>query len=191
MNRKAAIPQKLLLEKAKDYDESIHNLFSQEEDFYKNVLTEQFDDSGETHIEVAEIEEDSNKINLIECSIKKFLTLQNQIEIYHWLTKRYSFHEALGETYDSLNELIDDFIELVISNRGRENIDLCNNITIQLNLEYQEECITKCIDCCIDCIKNDIYSELNEDEMEIKAVLDEILIVLSKLKYLLGMTEDE
>ena len=38
--------------------------------------------------------------------------LQNQVKYFHWQTKSYSQHQALGGVFDSITELIDTFVHL-------------------------------------------------------------------------------
>ena len=44
--------------------------------------------------------------------ITKLLGLQNQLQILHWQTKKYARHMAYGDTYETLEDLIDTFIEI-------------------------------------------------------------------------------
>jgi hypothetical protein len=63
-----------------------------------------------------------------------FLTLQNQIKLYHWQTTQYSRHMSTDKFYEKINELIDSFIEVYQGKYGR--IFLKQNKMINLeNLE--------------------------------------------------------
>lgn len=48
-----------------------------------------------------------------------FLQLRNQIKLYHWQTREYSRHMATDKTVDSLDKLIDQFVEIYIGKYGR------------------------------------------------------------------------
>ena len=50
------------------------------------------------------------KSELINC----FLELLMTIKVYHWKTKSYSEHKATDELYESLNENIDKFVEVML-----------------------------------------------------------------------------
>lgn len=50
--------------------------------------------------------------------ITKFINLQNQIRIFHWQTKSYSEHKALGSLYEGLDPLIDEFVEVYFGKNG-------------------------------------------------------------------------
>jgi DNA-binding ferritin-like protein len=50
----------------------------------------------------------------MEEAIRYFLTLTNQIKLYHWATTSYSAHKALDKLYSGMAELTDKFIECYI-----------------------------------------------------------------------------
>ena len=47
--------------------------------------------------------------------IKQFLSIQQQIRIYHWTSKIYNQHVITGQLYEKLDEKIDKFIEIFSS----------------------------------------------------------------------------
>jgi hypothetical protein len=47
--------------------------------------------------------------------VTNLLTLHNQLKIHHWQTKSYAEHQALGSTYDEFADLIDEFIEYLVT----------------------------------------------------------------------------
>ena len=56
--------------------------------------------------------------------ITNFLTLQNQMRVFHWQTQKnpgsFAQHEAFGTAYDELDPLIDDFIEIYQGKKGNK-----------------------------------------------------------------------
>ena len=54
--------------------------------------------------------------------VTNFLTLQNQLRVYHWQTQKkpgsYAQHIAFGTAYEELEPLIDDFIEIYQGKKG-------------------------------------------------------------------------
>ena len=46
--------------------------------------------------------------------VTDLLQMQNQLRIFHWQTKSYAAHKALGKAYENLDELIDTFIETAL-----------------------------------------------------------------------------
>ncbi len=45
--------------------------------------------------------------------ISTFLCMQSQLRVWHWQTNSYAEHKALGKLYESLDGLVDDFVETV------------------------------------------------------------------------------
>ena len=61
--------------------------------------------------------------------ICKLVEAQIQLKFLHWQTKSYAKHQAYGNLYGDLNELIDDFVEavdLVIGNDKRTPGEIIN-----------------------------------------------------------------
>lgn len=50
----------------------------------------------------------------METILPVFFTFQSAIQLYHWNTFSHSRHEAAGELYTAMNELIDRFVEVFI-----------------------------------------------------------------------------
>jgi len=53
----------------------------------------------------------------------KFLSLLNNVKIYHWKTQSYATHKATDDLYAQLNTHIDSFIEVLLGKIGNR-IDL-------------------------------------------------------------------
>ena len=51
--------------------------------------------------------------------ITKFLTLHNQLKVYHWQTESYAQHQAFGGAYDAFTGYIDQFIEEFMGKNAR------------------------------------------------------------------------
>jgi len=60
-----------------------------------------------------------------------FLTILNQIKIYHWQTLLHPRHKATDELYQNLSELIDKFIEVLMGRLIIENNN--ENYRIKIN----------------------------------------------------------
>ena len=61
----------------------------------------------------------------------KFLEMLLMVKLYHWKTHSFATHKATDELYESLNENIDKFIEVLLGKTG-VRIDLMNHKTISL-----------------------------------------------------------
>ena len=55
-----------------------------------------------------------------------FLETLMMVKLYHWKTHSYATHKATDQLYDSLNDNIDKFIEVLLGKTGTR-IDLMNN----------------------------------------------------------------
>lgn len=49
----------------------------------------------------------------------KLIEIQMQLKFYHWQTTSYARHMAYGFAYDSMNDLIDTFVETLMGKYGR------------------------------------------------------------------------
>lgn len=114
--------------------------------------------------------------------IQFFIQLQQQFRILHWETKSYARHKAYGEIYDSLDDLIDTFVETHMGKYGRPKFDTMN---IELNAMKNVK-VNDLINEAIDQLNN-LTSELNEKDSDLLNIRDEMLGELNKLKYLLTL----
>ena len=115
-----------------------------------------------------------------------FLEMLLMIKLFHWKTHSYATHKATDELYSSLNEKMDQFIEILLG-KTNTRIQLTNKKTIQLFDTIS-----------VDGFKNKIDGfksyliNLNENKSfnlmsnyDLLTVRDEILADLNKFLYLL------
>ena len=115
----------------------------------------------------------------------KFVGMQQQFRMLHWQTKSYAKHNAYGGIYESLDGLIDEFIETYMGKYGRvtfENgegtITLKNTESLVLNLFIKEN---------ISWLKG-LTQKLNpENDSDLLNIRDEVMGSLNKLRYLLTL----
>ena len=113
-----------------------------------------------------------------------FLEMLMMVKLYHWKTHSFATHKATDELYDSLNEHIDKFIEVLLGKTGTR-INLTQKKSISLvDLNSQASLKAR-----IDQFKKYLVSlninkavELDTDLLNIR---DEILGDLNKFLYLL------
>ena len=101
----------------------------------------------------------------------------------HWQTQSLAQHQAFGSTYESLDDLIDAFIETYQGKYGRvkvdgESIQLSNLNEIKLG-EFLESICSYLI-----CLKDYLDELRDTDLLNLK---DEMLAAINKLKYLLTL----
>lgn len=115
--------------------------------------------------------------------IKMFLKMLNTVKLYHWHTFSYPQHKATDELYGSLNESIDNFVEIMLGKKG-DRFSLSTSKTLPLN-DYTN----------LNTFKNEIehYKQylinmtLKDNNTDLMNVRDEILGHLNKFTYLLTL----
>ncbi len=115
-----------------------------------------------------------------------FLEMLMMVKLFHWKTHSYATHKATDGLYDSLNEHIDNFIEVLLGKTG-SRIDLMNKKTISLiDLNSQESLKSK-----IASLKSYLVGLNNNKALKTMSnsdlfnIRDEILGDLNKFLYLL------
>jgi DNA-binding ferritin-like protein len=117
--------------------------------------------------------------------ITQFLSFLNQLKVFHWQTKSYAQHIALGEAYETLDELFDKFVETYYGKYGRPEKEIeygCKAFSyksdnvINIIQEYKDVIMASLV--------VDLSSDSNNDLLNIK---DEIEAEINKLVYLLTL----
>jgi DNA-binding ferritin-like protein len=122
---------------------------------------------------------------ILNTSVQKFLEIQAQLRILHWQTKGYARHKAFGKTYETLDGLIDSFVEVCMGKHGRfvleeqdKNIRIDNLTDVKI-VEFLQN------------IKGFLISLSNEldptKDTDLLNVRDEMLATINKLAYLLTL----
>ena len=116
--------------------------------------------------------------------IKNLLTILNQLKVYHWQTTSYAQHKALGKTYDALNELIDQFIEVYMGKYGRIEAKGGSTTIDLFNMDQLP--VDGFINNAVDYLITLEIPEKNSDT-DLMNIRDEMLAELNRLKYLLTL----
>jgi hypothetical protein len=61
-----------------------------------------------------------------------FLEMINNVKVYHWRTKSYAEHKATDELFSSLNEHVDEFVEILLGKQVPVRLNL-NKKVININ----------------------------------------------------------
>ena len=110
--------------------------------------------------------------------IKTFLSIQQQIRLYHWTTKTYNQHVITGKLYEKLDEHIDKFIEILLANN---TVDQCN-VTTRTSLCTTREDLIKILKKFVIFLNEQV--DLTSDLLTIR---DEIIGEVHRHLYLLKM----
>lgn len=115
--------------------------------------------------------------------IAPFITLQEQLRIFHWQSDTYAQHKAFGKAYEALEGLIDTFVEVYSGKYGKPKAKL----KYSLNLSNFDNDYVEFIDSSIsflDAFNADFDTHIDSDLLNIR---DEMKSVLNQLKYLLTL----
>ena len=111
--------------------------------------------------------------------------MQQQFRVLHWQTKSYARHNAYGSIYDSLDDLIDRFVEVYMGKYGRvelinseASVVLKNTKDLSLNQFLAEN-----LDWLMSLSQN-LDSQKDSDLLNIR---DEFMAEINKLRYLLSL----
>lgn len=113
--------------------------------------------------------------------IGSFIAMQNQFRVFHWQTESFAQHKAFGEAYESLEGLIDEFVEIYQGKNGIQN----PADGLKIKLENLDGNPVDMIEVFIDYLKDDLPSMLDEKDTDLLNIRDEMLGILNKTKYLL------
>ena len=116
----------------------------------------------------------------------KFMEMLLMVKLFHWKTHSYATHKATDELYDSLNDHMDKFVEVLLGKSG-DRINLMKHKTISLNdLDSQEKLKSN-----IESFKKYLISlnkhslMMSMENTDLMNIRDEILEDMNKFLYLL------
>ena len=116
--------------------------------------------------------------------VKNLLTAQNQMKLFHWQTISFAQHQAFGDIYDNLSDLIDEFVEVCMGKHGRPEFESEFNLVMyNSNSINVDEYITTVIEFLLSF--DNVYDDrIDSDLLNLR---DEMLAQFNKLKYLLTL----
>lgn len=114
--------------------------------------------------------------------INFFMTMREQIKLYHWQTKIYSRHKATDNIIKELDENIDKYVEVYMGKYGRPKLTSRNNTVKLMNLS--EPSIVKFVKQCIAYLKKELVDGLSPQDTDLVNIRDEMQGDLDQLLYL-------
>lgn len=113
--------------------------------------------------------------------IKIFFHMQHSIKLYHWQTTSYPRHIATNDLLNSLNPLIDTFVETYIGRYSRPsfNSDLVLSIS-----EHSNDDIVKLFNRYIKFLSTDLLKYVSSTDTDLLNIRDEMLGLFNKTLYL-------
>jgi len=111
--------------------------------------------------------------------IQFFLTMRNQIKLYHWQTGLYSRHKGTDGVIEALDENIDKYVEVYMGKYGRPKMSSRTN-TIQIK-NFSEKTAVAFVKACVQELASLSLKKTDTDLMNIR---DEMIGDLNQLLYL-------
>ena len=116
--------------------------------------------------------------------ITPLVQFQQQLRIFHWQTKSYSRHNAFGMVYDSLDDLIDTFVEVCMGKHGRP--DFTGGVSLLVS-DMKELDPVNFSDAVVEFLL-DLDNKYDQTkDSDLLNVRDEMMALINKLKYLLTL----
>lgn len=116
-----------------------------------------------------------------------FLTMREQVKIYHWQTLSYPRHVATNDLVTKLDASIDQFVEVYISKYGRPSF-IGRTSTIKLN-NYKDAEMTQFIKDAVSWLQNELPAKLKKTDTELLNIRDTIATDLNQALYLFTLNK--
>ena len=123
--------------------------------------------------------------NMMIDFIQKNINFLNDVQSYHWQTKSYAEHEALGEYYNKFNELNDRLVETYqgkINERIKFSAELRPGIMNYADKEIVKSEVNKQADRI-----NEAYKQV-EGQIDLESLLEDMQAATSQLSYHLSLS---
>ena len=117
--------------------------------------------------------------------IQNNMNFLNDVQSYHWQTKSYAEHEALGEYYNKFNELNDRLVETYqgkINERIKFSAELRPGIMNYADKEIVKSEVNKQADRI-----NEAYKQV-KGQIDLESILEDMQEVTSQLSYHLSLS---
>lgn len=111
----------------------------------------------------------------------KVLHVLSQVQMFHWQTDKMAHHKTFDDFSKEFKDLADNLMEVIQGKYGRAIINMDTYIPLRNIQELDPKGFAEQ---CVDIFK--VYQDnIFSNDQEISAILDEVIALLQKLKYLL------
>jgi hypothetical protein len=114
--------------------------------------------------------------------INVLLTLRNQIKIYHWQTESFSRHKTTDDLVSSLDENIDNFVEVHMGRYGIPHFSKKNGKI--LVHDAADKSAANLLHAGVKFLETDLPKFLKKSDTDLLSIRDEILADLNKAIFL-------
>jgi hypothetical protein len=111
--------------------------------------------------------------------------MREQIKLYHWQTYVFARHKATDDLLDSLDKVIDEYVEVYMGKYGRPKLTTKTN-TVRLQ-NMNEKMAIRFIKECIEYIEGPLVKKLQPTDTPLINLRDEMLADLNKVMYLFSL----
>lgn len=115
--------------------------------------------------------------------IKVLMNFQNEIKLHHWGTPSYAEHMALGQLYEALNPMIDNFAETYFGVHGKDDIKEVTDLRLNGPSRISTNSVLNSFE---DYLNQELPKETNHSSL--LNIRDEMLALVQKTKYLLTLS---
>ena len=115
-----------------------------------------------------------------------FFNMREQIKLYHWQTHSFAQHKATDELLDSLDKVIDEYVETYMGKYGRPKMTTRNNTVRVQNMNAKM--MLKFIKACIAYLEGPLVKKLKPSDTDLVNLRDEMIGDLHKVLYLFTLS---
>lgn len=115
-----------------------------------------------------------------------FLTLRNQIKLYHWATSSYARHKATDDAVSLLDEHIDKYVEVYLGKKGSRPRLTGDNASIKLT-NMTEAGAVRLVKSALAYLQGPLTRTLKATDTDLANIRDEMVADLNQLLYLFGL----
>jgi hypothetical protein len=116
-----------------------------------------------------------------------FLTMREQVKVYHWQTFSYPRHVATNDLLTKLDASIDQFTEVYISKYGRPSFT-GKTSSIKLH-NFKDAEMTQFIKDAVSWLENDLPTKLKKTDTELLNIRDTLVTDLNQALYLFTLNK--
>lgn len=115
-----------------------------------------------------------------------FFNMREQIKLYHWQTHSFAQHKATDELLDSLDKVIDEYVETYMGKYGRPKMTARNNTVRVQNMSAKM--MLKFIKECIGYLEGPLVKKLKPSDTDLLNLRDEMIGDLDRVLYLFTLS---
>lgn len=117
--------------------------------------------------------------------VQFFFQMREQIKLYHWQTHSYARHKATDEVLDSLDKIVDEYVEIYMGKYGRPRVNARTSVVKVGNMN--EKGAARFVKACIAHLQGPLVKGLKPTDTDLFNLRDEMLGELNKILYLFSL----